>query len=86
MKKLIYYGFSALPNDLAQLRKLRITHILNVAEGTSFAHCNTGPFFYRGFKFTYKGLAANDLPSYDLSQHFEEAFRFIDSAIKSGGT
>lgn len=64
-----------------RLQKLGVTHVLNVAEGTSFMHVNTSEDFYAGTGITYHGIQANDTEQYNLSAFFEEGADFIDQAL-----
>lgn len=64
-----------------RLQKLGVTHVLNVAEGTSFMHVNTSEEFYAGTGITYHGIRANDTEQFNLSAFFEEGADFIDRAL-----
>lgn len=64
-----------------RLQKLGVTHVLNVAEGTSFMHVNTSTEFYAGTGITYHGIQANDTEQFNLSAFFEEGAEFIDKAL-----
>lgn len=64
-----------------RLQKLGVTHVLNVAEGTSFMHVNTSAEFYAGTGITYHGIPANDTEQFNLSAFFEEGADFIDKAL-----
>lgn len=64
-----------------RLQKLGVTHVLNVAEGTSFMHVNTSPEFYAGTGITYHGISANDTHGFNLSAFFEEGAEFIDKGL-----
>ncbi|XP_054718228.1 dual specificity protein phosphatase 19-like [Uloborus diversus] len=68
-------GSQDVAKDLARLRKLGITHILNVATGVP----NCFPA-----EMSYKRLNIRDHPSMDIKHHFEDCFRFIDSGRKQG--
>lgn len=64
-----------------RLQKLGVTHVLNVAEGTSFMHVNTSEEFYAGTGITYHGIRGNDTEQFNLSAFFEEGADFIDKAL-----
>lgn len=64
-----------------RLQKLGVTHVLNVAEGTSFMHVNTSVDFYAGTGITYHGIQANDTEQFNLSAFFEEGADFINKAL-----
>jgi len=68
-------------NDAANaesLTALGIDHVLNVTAVT--------PSYQMSSKITYKQLLAADNGSQNIKQYFDEAFRFIDAAKKSGGS
>lgn len=67
--------------DISQLQKLGITHVLNAAEGRSFMHVNTNANFYSDSGITYLGIKANDTQEFNLSAYFERAADFIDQAL-----
>lgn len=68
-----------------RLQKLGVTHVLNVAEGTSFMHVNTSEEFYAGTGITYRGIRGHDTEQFDLSAFFEEGADFIDKALAHKG-
>lgn len=80
----IYIGNAFVAQNAMRLQKLGVTHVLNVAEGTSFMHVNTSAEFYAGTGITYHGITANDTEQFDLSAFFEEGADFIDKALSHG--
>lgn len=77
----IYIGNAFVAQNTMRLQKLGVTHVLNVAEGTSFMHVNTSVDFYTGTGITYQGFRANDTEQFNLSAFFEEGAEFIDKAL-----
>ncbi|XP_072229702.1 dual specificity protein phosphatase 3 [Leuresthes tenuis] len=77
----IYIGNAFVAQNTMRLQKLGVTHVLNVAEGTSFMHVNTSAEFYTGTGITYHGIQANDTKQFNLSAFFEEGADFIDKAL-----
>ncbi|KAK9530059.1 hypothetical protein VZT92_011592 [Zoarces viviparus] len=77
----IYIGNAFVAQNAMRLQKLGVTHVLNVAEGTSFMHVNTSVEFYTGTGITYHGIQANDTERFVLSAFFEEGADFIDKAL-----
>ncbi|CAH2302068.1 dual specificity phosphatase 3 [Pelobates cultripes] len=77
----IYVGNKSIAENITELCRLGITHILNAAEGKSFMHVNTNSDFYNGTDIVYYGIKANDTPYYNLSSHFEKTSDFIDKAL-----
>ncbi|NWW34799.1 DS13B phosphatase, partial [Panurus biarmicus] len=59
-----------------------VTHVLNAAHGTAYSH--GGQDFY-GATIDYYGVPAHDLPSFDISQFFFSAARFIHNALNTPG-
>lgn len=62
-----------------------ITHVLNAAEGLDEYQVNTNSFYYRDANIKYLGIPGHDRPSWNISVYFEEAAKFIENVIKSGG-
>uniref|UniRef100_A0ABK0LVC6 Dual specificity protein phosphatase n=1 Tax=Rattus norvegicus TaxID=10116 RepID=A0ABK0LVC6_RAT len=77
----VYVGNASVAQDITQLQKLGITHVLNAAEGRSFMHVNTSASFYKDTGITYMGIKANDTQEFNLSAYFERAADFIDQAL-----
>ncbi|XP_005794792.1 dual specificity protein phosphatase 3 [Xiphophorus maculatus] len=77
----IYIGNAFVAHNPMRLQKLGVTHVLNVAEGTSFMHVNTSPEMYTGTGITYHGIPANDTKGFNLSAFFEEGADFIDRGL-----
>ncbi|XP_034049221.1 dual specificity protein phosphatase 3 isoform X2 [Thalassophryne amazonica] len=77
----IYIGNAFVAQNTMRLQKLGVTHVLNVAEGTSFMHVNTSAEFYAGTGITYHGIQANDTEQFNLCAFFEEGADFIDQAL-----
>ncbi|XP_056318633.1 dual specificity protein phosphatase 19b isoform X2 [Danio aesculapii] len=58
-------------HDIDTLKKLKVTHVLNVASGVE----NVFPEL-----FTYKTVSMLDLPETDITAYFPECFEFITQA------
>ncbi|XP_053717253.1 dual specificity protein phosphatase 3 isoform X2 [Synchiropus splendidus] len=71
----IYIGNAFVAQNTMRLQKLGVTHVLNMAEGTSFMHVNTSVEFYAGTGITYHGVQANDTEKFNLSAFFEEGWK-----------
>ncbi|XP_066998079.1 dual specificity protein phosphatase 10 isoform X2 [Anabrus simplex] len=72
----LYLGNQHDAADLACLRALGVTRVLNVT-----SHL---PGYHEACGITYKQLPASDSGHQNLKQYFEEAFDFIEEARKSG--
>jgi len=81
----LYIGDRVAAMDLDYLRRVGITHVLNAAQGTSGCTVDTSQHFYAKAGITYLGFKLLDVPSADISPHFEEAADFIEGALKGGG-
>lgn len=68
-------GNQDVAKDLARLRRLGVTHVLNLATGVP--NCFPADF-------TYKRLNIRDHPDMDIKQFFEDCFKFIDQGRREG--
>lgn len=66
--------------DRYSLEKEGFTHILNAAHGQR--NVDTGAEYYSSMSVEYHGVEADDLPTFDLSQFFYSASKFIDNALQ----
>ncbi|XP_060734629.1 dual specificity protein phosphatase 3b [Tachysurus vachellii] len=81
----ILLGNESVATNVKLLKQLKVTHILNVAEGDSYMHVNTGAEYYVGTGIIYHGIPANDVEHFDLSVYFKEGADFIAQALESKG-
>ncbi|XP_042901881.1 dual specificity protein phosphatase 3-like [Parasteatoda tepidariorum] len=83
----IYLGDALTAMSIALLKRLRITHILNAAQGDgrSSGSINTSEDFYVPQGIQYLGVPAVDNTTYRIHHHFEDAADFISDALKHGG-
>lgn len=77
--------YRSVATNVKLLQQLRVTHVLNVAEGDSYMHVNTGAEYYVGTGIIYHGIPANDTDYFDLSIYFEECADFISQALAYNG-
>ncbi|KAK3929150.1 Dual specificity protein phosphatase 3, partial [Frankliniella fusca] len=80
----IYVGDAATAQNLAYLRRLNVTHILNVAEGHGAGMVPTNAMSYAGTGISYLGISALDQPAFDIAHYFHQAAAFIDSCGSNG--
>lgn len=78
----VYIGDEDTARDKYKLRSLGITHILNAAEGT-WNSVDTGAGYYRDMDIVYYGVVAEDVATFDLSQYFYSASRFIEKTLSN---
>lgn len=81
----MYIGNQSNAESLRLLRKLGITHVLNCA-GFKGPRKNPDANPYEGLDIEYCEFKADDRDGYDMSQHFDAAFRYLDNAKRTGGT
>ncbi|XP_019726143.1 dual specificity phosphatase DUPD1-like [Hippocampus comes] len=62
------------------LKELGITHVLNAAEG-KYNNVLTGAEYYTDMDIQYFGVEADDKPTFNISQFFYPATRFISEAL-----
>lgn len=67
--------------ELALVKKLRVTHILNAAEG----HVSVSSTQLAANMIHYKGFHVDDLPTENILRHLQPSAGYINDAIKSGG-
>ncbi|CEP01926.1 hypothetical protein PBRA_002191 [Plasmodiophora brassicae] len=75
----LYLGGARQALDLERLRKLGITHVLNVAGEVACFHADAG-IVYEDL-----GKAVRDVPTYPICKHFGKAIAFIEDARSCGG-
>ena len=78
----LYIGGENEAKDLDLLRSIGVTHVINCAGG--YVNTKTGPDFY-GKEFTYMSFNAEDETSYNIMQHFQPVYEFIETARLGGG-
>jgi hypothetical protein len=80
----VFLGNQNNAESLRTLRKYGVTHVLNCAgyKGPR-PEPHTSP--YVGLDIDYLEFLAEDVESYDMTQHFREAFNYLDKVKRSGG-
>ena len=82
----LYLGDYGDADSLGQLEELGITHVLNCAGESLASHRR--PLFMQFGKTSivgYREYDAVDDETYDMSQHFQDAIKFISDASESDG-
>ncbi|XP_032474562.1 dual specificity protein phosphatase 26 isoform X2 [Phocoena sinus] len=72
---------SEIANNLRELRRLGISHVLNA----SHSRWRGTPEAYVGLGIRYLGVEAHDSPAFDMSVHFQAAADFIHRALSQPG-
>ncbi|XP_047458963.1 dual specificity phosphatase 29-like isoform X2 [Mugil cephalus] len=76
----VYIGDEKTALEVQGLVDLGITHVLNAAEG-KFNNVLTGAEYYRDTDIEYFGVEADDKPTFNISQYFCPAAKFIHEAL-----
>lgn len=79
----LYLGGEDSATKFSFLKDIGVTHIVNCAEG----YCTTGIEFYKKemANIKYLGFDAKDEDGYDIMQHFDDVYTFIEDARKTDG-
>ncbi|XP_070539789.1 dual specificity protein phosphatase 3-like isoform X2 [Ptychodera flava] len=77
----LYVGNGAIAKNIAGLKNLRITHVLNTSQGKKFAHVDTNQDYYKASGIIFKGIPATDVANFKILPFWEETGEFIDSAL-----
>ncbi len=80
----IYLGSQRNAESLRLLRKLGVTHVLNCA-GYKGPKQFPEKSPYQGLSIDYYEFKAEDHDCYDITQHFREAFNYMDKVKREGG-
>ncbi|XP_035661267.1 dual specificity protein phosphatase 3-like isoform X14 [Branchiostoma floridae] len=75
----VLVGDESIAQDVSKLKSLGVTHVLNAAHGAIDVSKE-----YEKVGIEYLGVPADDVPTYNLKQHFEPAAAFINTAVKKG--
>lgn len=67
------------------MKEIRITHVVNCAEGRRSGQVNVNAWYYQDADIKYLGLPVDDLPSANIEDYFHCAAQFIDCALYNGG-
>ena len=78
----VFIGCQRNADDVATLRRLGITHVLHCAAPSSRVR---SPYGRESGVDAFLALPAEDQTDYDITQHFAEAFAFLDKAKRRGG-
>ncbi|XP_028990482.1 dual specificity phosphatase 29-like isoform X2 [Betta splendens] len=78
----VYIGDEQTAKNKHSLQRLGVTHVLNAAEGT-WNNVDTGAGYYGDMGIVYYGVVAEDVATFDLSQHFYAAARFIEATLSN---
>jgi protein-tyrosine phosphatase len=81
----LFIGDQDAARSVKFLKHLKITHVLNTAEGNDDNLVNLSVEHYEGSGIEYKGFLMWDSSWFDVSPFIDEATAFIGNAIDSGG-
>ncbi|ELT95568.1 hypothetical protein CAPTEDRAFT_27532, partial [Capitella teleta] len=80
----VYLGCQSQAESLRMLRKYNITHVLNCA-GYKGPRPEPHASPYGDIGIEYLEFQADDYEDYDITQHFAEAFQYLDQAKRQRG-
>ncbi|GER44738.1 dual specificity protein phosphatase [Striga asiatica] len=72
----LYLGSLGAANMRSTLKSLKVTHILSITSSLAQSHLDD---------FVYKTIQVSDKADANISQYFDECFKFIDEARARGG-
>ncbi|XP_040577973.1 uncharacterized protein [Lepeophtheirus salmonis] len=83
----IFLGDEASARNLSFLKKIKVTHVLNTAQGkwTDYSFVDLTKDYYDGTGITYQGFELWDHPGVNIQKYFGPANEFISSCIEGGG-
>ncbi|QQP52134.1 Testis/ seletal muscle dual specificty phosphatase, partial [Caligus rogercresseyi] len=83
----IFLGDEASARNLGFLKKIKVTHVLNAAEGpwTDHSFVDLNKAYYEGTGIVYQGFELWDHPGVNIERYFGPANEFIASCIDGGG-
>ncbi|XP_074662309.1 dual specificity protein phosphatase 3-like [Tubulanus polymorphus] len=81
----IYLGGYQLAKDLEKLKQLKITHVVNAAQGKKFMQIDTNEEFYVGANIKFMGICAMDTPGFKMSPYFKPISSYISNCLDEGG-
>ncbi|XP_078284761.1 dual specificity phosphatase 29-like [Rhinoraja longicauda] len=75
----LYIGDLMVAHDKRWLRRLGISHVLNVAHNKSESK---GDAIFYGRRFRYRGIETDDCPLFDISRYFYPAAEHIEETLR----
>ncbi|XP_062580889.1 dual specificity protein phosphatase 3-like [Saccostrea cucullata] len=82
----ILLGNYYIAKNTEELKRKRVTHVVNCAQGSKFNQINTDEEYFSGTDIKFLGIKATDTPRFPINQHFQSTADFIDEALKEKGT
>ncbi|XP_061197765.1 dual specificity protein phosphatase 3-like [Saccostrea echinata] len=82
----ILLGNYYIAKNVEELKRKRVTHIVNCAQGNKFNQINTDEEYFSGTDIMFLGIKALDTARFPINQFFHSAADFIDEALKEKGT
>ena len=83
------YGFtcfSRIAADIERLQRMKVTHVVNCAQGKKFCQINTSEEYFADTGIHFFGIQnAMDMPKFKLFTYFFTAANFIEEALSSNG-
>ena len=81
----LFIGDEGAAKNAFYLKKIRVTHVLNAAQGSGHGFVETDENFYKSFGIKYKGLKLADTVQTNISMYFTKVADYIDQALEQDG-
>ncbi|KAL7869744.1 hypothetical protein AOLI_G00137320 [Acnodon oligacanthus] len=78
----VFIGDEETARNRYKLERMSVTHVLNAAEGQRNSVC-TGASYYTDLSVEYFGIEAEDIPSFNLSQHFFPVAEYMQQVLSN---
>uniref|UniRef100_A0AAR2LU96 Protein-serine/threonine phosphatase n=1 Tax=Pygocentrus nattereri TaxID=42514 RepID=A0AAR2LU96_PYGNA len=78
----VFIGDEETARNRYKLERMGVTHVLNAAEGQRNSVC-TGASYYTDLSVEYFGIEAEDIPSFNLSQHFFPVAEYMQQVLSN---
>ena len=81
----LFIGDEGAAKNAFYLKKIKVTHVLNAAQGSGHGFVDTDENFYKSFGIKYKGLKLADTVQTNISMYFTKVADYIDLALEQDG-
>ena len=81
----LFIGDEGAAKNAFYLKKIKVTHVLNAAQGCGHGFVDTDENFYKSFGIKYKGLKLADTVQTNISMYFSKVSDYIHQALNQEG-
>ncbi|XP_072014703.1 dual specificity protein phosphatase 3-like [Amphiura filiformis] len=71
--------------DKGLLRRLKVTHVVNCAQGQQYGHVDSDEAYYQDTNIKFYAIQASDELGFNIAPYLEPTAKFIDQSMKEGG-